>query len=125
MQFKPRQYIIISAFSGPVPQSSAHPIELMTPDVLDARTSEPQLDFSDEEENFEEEPVPLTELEICKMEVKALASQLVRNIVPHLELDKDGSTSSLLENINHLKSVVEVSLWLYLKYIDTVAKIFF
>ena len=104
MQFKPRQYIIISAFSGPVPQSSAHPIELMTPDVLDARTSEPQLDFSDEEENFEEEPVPLTELEICKMEVKALLG----NIVPHLELDKDGSTSSLLENINHLKSVVEV-----------------
>ena len=80
----------------------------MTPDVLDARTSEPQLDFSDEEENFEEEPVPLTELEIGKMEVKALASQLVRNIAPHLELDKDGSTSSLLENINHLKSVVEV-----------------
>ena len=77
LRFKPRQYIIISAFSGPVPQSSAHPIELMTPDVLDARTSEPQLDFSDEEENFEEEPVPLTELEIGKMEVKALASQLV------------------------------------------------
>ena len=42
------------------------------------------------------------------MEVKALASQLVRNIVPNLELDKDGSTSSLLENIDHLKSVVEV-----------------
>ena len=59
------------------------------------------------------EPVPLTELEICKMEVRALASQLVRNIVPHLQLEKDGSTSSLLENINRLKSVVEVSLWLY------------
>ena len=84
----------------------------MTPDVLDARTSEPQLDFSDEEENFEEEPVPLTELEIGKMEVKALAMAR-QYIVPHLELDKDGSTSSLLENINHLKSVVEVSLWLY------------
>ena len=47
------------------------------------------------------------------LQFKPLASQLFRNIVPHLKLDKDGSTSSLLENINHLKSVVEVSLWLY------------
>ena len=52
----------------------AHLVELMTPDELDALTSEPQLDYSDEEENQEEERVPLTELEICKMEVKALAS---------------------------------------------------
>ena len=71
MQFKPRQYIIISAFSGPVRQSSAHPIELMTPDVLDSLTSEPQLYYSDEEENVEEEPVPLTELEICKLEASS------------------------------------------------------
>ena len=55
------------------------------------------------------------------MEVKALASQLVRNIVPNLELDKDDSTSSLLENFDHLKSLVEVSLWAMaiLKYIDS------
>ena len=32
----------------------------MTPNELDACTSEPQLDYSDEEENVEEEPVPLT-----------------------------------------------------------------
>ena len=52
----------------------------MTLDELDALTSEPQVDYSYEKENIEEEPVPLTEIEIYKMEVKAHASQLVRNI---------------------------------------------
>ena len=69
----------------------------MTLDELDALTSEPQVDYSYEKENIEEEPVPLTELEIYKMEVKAHASQLVRNILPNLELHKDGRTSSLLQ----------------------------
>ena len=56
MKLKPKQNITFSPFSGPVPQSSAHPVELMTPDELDVLTSEPQLDYIDKKEDVEEDP---------------------------------------------------------------------
>ena len=89
------------------------------PDELADETYEPQLDYDAAEEgdglDLDEEPSPLTALESCKMDLKSLGSQLVRNIIPNLEVGEDGSTSELREKITKLQTDIEVNFYLYVQ----------